>query len=369
MLTIATAGPSALWYLTRGSGATALLLVTISLALGIANVRRATLTGVPRFVLEFVHKNVALLAVAFLCVHILTAVLDPFAPIRIVDALIPFISAYRPLWLGLGALAFDLLLAVIVTSLLRHRLGFRGWRATHWFAYACWPIAVVHGLGTGSDARHGWLLAVVAISVLAVLVAIAVRVRTGWPERRGIRVAAMALATLLPIALLIWLPSGPLASNWSARAGTPVALLHGVSASATTAAGSGTTASTSGAGPASPGTTFTAQARGTVTQGAINDSQSEVHIDLRIAGQHLSYLSIRLYGQSINGGGLNMTSSRVALGTAADPELYPGQVTALSGTTIAASVAGAGTRLKLVAQLHIDAAGTHASGQVSVTPG
>ena len=70
---------------------------------------------------------------------------------RLVDVVVPFVGAYRPFWLGLGALALDLLAALIVTSLLRARIGLRAWRAVHWVAYACWPVALVHGLGTGSD--------------------------------------------------------------------------------------------------------------------------------------------------------------------------------------------------------------------------
>src|SRR5207245_2771326 len=94
--------------------------------------------------------------------HIATAVLDSFAPIRVVEAVVPFAGTYRPLWLGLGALAFDLLLALTVTSLLRPLLGLRAWRAVHWLAYACWPVALAHGLGTGSDARSPWMLAITA---------------------------------------------------------------------------------------------------------------------------------------------------------------------------------------------------------------
>ena len=103
--------------------------------------------------LEAVHRNVSLLALAFLMVHILTAVMDSYAPIRLIDAVIPFTSAYRPVWLGLGAIAFDLLLAVAITSLSGAGSATAAWRATHWLAYASWPVALVHGLGTGSDAR------------------------------------------------------------------------------------------------------------------------------------------------------------------------------------------------------------------------
>jgi hypothetical protein len=138
---------------------------------------------------------------------------------------VPFIGSYRPFWLGLGAVAFDLLLAVAITSLIRQRLGHRAWRATHWMAYACWPIALLHGLGTGSDVKSSWSLALTAICVIAVALAVAVRALAGWSEHRIIRGGALTLTALVPIGLILWLPGGPLGRGWARRAGTPVSLL------------------------------------------------------------------------------------------------------------------------------------------------
>jgi methionine sulfoxide reductase heme-binding subunit len=149
----AAAGPSAYWYLTRGTGAVALILLTSSVALGVANVRRTHTEYVPRFVFDAVHRSASLLAVTFVVVHVPTSLLDGYAPIRVVDVVVPFASGYRPLWLGLGAVAFDLLIAVALTSVLRGRFGHRALRATHWLAYASWPVALLHGLGTGTDAK------------------------------------------------------------------------------------------------------------------------------------------------------------------------------------------------------------------------
>jgi methionine sulfoxide reductase heme-binding subunit len=351
MLAAAAAGPSALWYLTRGTGATALILLTVSVALGVINVRRVSTPEVPRFVLEAVHRNASLLALAFLVVHIGTAVIDPFAPIRVIDAAIPFTSAYRPLWLGLGAIAFDLLLAVAITSLLRRRVGFKSWRATHWLAYASWPVALVHGLGTGTDAKTTWMLALSATCVLVVLASVAARVAAGWPERIGTRATAAVTAAIVPIGLLVWLPSGPLAAGWAKRAGTPSTLL--------VAAASG-----SGAGLSA----FTAQANGTVTQGEADEGQAEVYISLTLSGQQLSHVGIRLFGKPVSGGGLKMTSSRVSLGTASDPTLYRGSVTSLNGTDAAAVVGSGSTRAQIVAQLQLDAQTNNATGTVQVQP-
>ncbi|HTW12336.1 MAG TPA: ferric reductase-like transmembrane domain-containing protein, partial [Solirubrobacteraceae bacterium] len=116
----------------------ALVLLTLAVVLGIADVSRLQSERWPRFIVDGVHRRVSMLSVAFVVVHIATTVLDGYVPVGWLDAVIPFRSPYRTVWLGLGAVAFDLLLAVIITSLLRARVGYRSWRAVHWLAYACW---------------------------------------------------------------------------------------------------------------------------------------------------------------------------------------------------------------------------------------
>ncbi|MET7395769.1 ferric reductase-like transmembrane domain-containing protein [Dactylosporangium sp. NPDC005572] len=165
----------ALWYLARGTGVTALVLLTVVVVLGVANRRSRPAFGLPRFGVALVHRNASLLAVAFVGVHVVTLFFDPYAQLRLADLVLPFGAEYRPLWTGLGTLGVDLLAAVVVTSLLRQRLGVRAWRAVHWLAYACWPAAWLHALGAGSDAGTWWLQAVAGVSLLAVLAAVAVR--------------------------------------------------------------------------------------------------------------------------------------------------------------------------------------------------
>jgi sulfoxide reductase heme-binding subunit YedZ len=153
---------TAFWYLARGTGIVALILLTLTLALGVANVLRMRIPGAPRFVTLGIHRSVSLLAVVFVAVHVLTTVADGYVPISLASAVIPFSSGYRPFWVGLGAIAFDLLLALVITSVLRRRVGYRTWRLVHWSAYACWPIAFVHALGTGTDTGTSWLTAILA---------------------------------------------------------------------------------------------------------------------------------------------------------------------------------------------------------------
>jgi methionine sulfoxide reductase heme-binding subunit len=175
------------WYLMRGSGAVSLILLTVVLALGIATSKRFRPRALPLYVTTTVHRNASLVAVAFLGIHIGTAVLDSYSHVPLAAVLVPFASHWRPFWVGLGTLALDLLAAVVVTSLLRKRMKYRSWRAIHWAAYAAWPIAYLHGLGAGSDAATAWLLAVDVACLMIVGGALGWRLSgpssmTRWPS-------------------------------------------------------------------------------------------------------------------------------------------------------------------------------------------
>ncbi len=367
---LAAVTPSPYWFITRGTGAISLVLLTVSVALGIADVRRLRLRGVPRFVIDALHRNASLLAVAFIVIHIATSILDGFAPIGILDAVIPLHSAYRPIWLGLGAVAFDLMLAIVITSLMRQRIGYKTWRTTHWLAYASFPIALVHGFGTGSDAKTHWLLLLSAACVAVVLVAVISRVMAGWPDNLPIRAGALAAAALVPIGLVAWLPSGPLGSNWARRSGTPAAVLaavRGAPVTATRPSGGGTSGATASASPSGPSTN---SVTGSVRQAQLADGSALVDIVLTAGGGPLHNVHIRIRGEPA-GGGVEMTSSRVSAGPMANPDQYQGRVTALNGTSIQAALAdGGGARLSVVAQLNIQPGpgSQSVTGSLTTTP-
>jgi sulfoxide reductase heme-binding subunit YedZ len=147
-------GSTVLWYASRATGIVTLLLTAV-LVLGLVVNRQGRLPGLPQFAATGLHRNLSLLAVAFIAVHVLTAVLDTYVSIPLVSALIPFISSYERLWLGLGTASLDLILAIITTSLIRGRLNRRRWRAVHLLAYVTWPVALAHGMGAGQDLRQG----------------------------------------------------------------------------------------------------------------------------------------------------------------------------------------------------------------------
>jgi sulfoxide reductase heme-binding subunit YedZ len=174
---------SALWYLGRGTGVVALVLLTLTVTLGIGVRSGRPMAGLPRFGVHDLHRSVGLLATSLLAVHVTTLLFDPYAELRLVDLVVPFAGTYRPLWLGLGTLALDLVLAVVVTSLLRARIGRRAWRAVHWATYAMWPLALLHALGTGTDASTPWLRGITLGCALTVAGAAVWRLRFADPHR------------------------------------------------------------------------------------------------------------------------------------------------------------------------------------------
>ena len=164
-----------LWYANRATGAVCLVLFTVVVLLGIAVRLRTRLPGLPRFGTVSLHRSLSLSAMAFLALHIAFAVIDSYVDITVVDVVVPFASNYQPLWLGLGTVALDLMLAVVVTSLLRSRMGHRAWRAVHWLAYASWPVALVHGIGIGTDTGADWMTWLTVSCVAAVVAAVGIR--------------------------------------------------------------------------------------------------------------------------------------------------------------------------------------------------
>ena len=153
----AAAGSPGLWFVSRASGLALLAALSSVMVLGVAARLGSAPARWPRFVVAELHRTLALFAVAFLVLHVVTAILDPFVTIGWAAAVLPFTSGYRALATGLGTLAVDLGGAVLLTSLARRRLGYRAWRAVHWLAYLAWPAAFAHSLTAGSsDLRIWW---------------------------------------------------------------------------------------------------------------------------------------------------------------------------------------------------------------------
>jgi DMSO/TMAO reductase YedYZ heme-binding membrane subunit len=328
----------ALWYLTRGTGTVALLLLTAGLVLGVAGSTRWRSGRVPRFVVAALHRNVTLLALAFVVVHVVTTVADGFAPIGYRDAVVPFVSPYRPIWLGLGAVGLDLLLALVATSLFRTRLGVRSWRAVHWLAYASWPVALVHALGTGSDVHAGWL------PLLGLGCAGAVALAVGWrivaADGRGqVRIGAALTALAVGVGVFVWARSGPLGHGWAARAGTPRALLAPAQAPAVRRLAAAARP------PATlPSGSFAASFQGRVREQPTAGGLVVVAIDGIARGGFSGRVHVALRGMPLEGGGVQMVDSTVGLLPNGAAAWYAGRVVALDGSRIVADVGGGASR-------------------------
>jgi DMSO/TMAO reductase YedYZ heme-binding membrane subunit len=360
-------GPKTLWYATRGTGVVSLILLTAIMCLGIAGVRRLRTERWPRFLVVGLHRNLALLAVAFIAMHVVTTVADGFAPIGLQDGVIPFASPYRPIWLGLGAVAFDLLLALTITSLLRARLGYRTWRALHWCAYGSWPIALVHTFGTGSDARVGWMQALGVISTAIVAAAVLARLVDGasWT---GARSLAAAGVLLVPLGMLGWYVTGPGRGGWASRAGTPQRLLpHAAAAAAPVVASPAVSPRRPTASlPAPP---FTAALRGRMSSTQAANGLVLVSIRGRTKRPAAGVLWIRLQGQAVEGGGVSMTASGASFGPASLPNQYLGKIVSLSGTRLVLALRGRSGQLALHVDLQIDGVSHLVTGTVAALGG
>jgi predicted ferric reductase len=179
-VSIAVVGSSGwFWYFSRASGLVSLVLLTTIVVLGVLGPLRVSSERWPRFAIRTVHRDVSLIAVVVILMHVVTITFDTFVNVPLTSLVLPWGSSYAPFWVGLGAVAFDLLLAIVITSLIRARLGYRTWRFVHWFAYVSWPVAVAHGLAAGSDHNAAWALALVIACIAVVVATVAMRVQYG----------------------------------------------------------------------------------------------------------------------------------------------------------------------------------------------
>jgi sulfoxide reductase heme-binding subunit YedZ len=174
---------SALWALGRGTGVVALLLFTVSLVLGIVARSGRPVPWLGRFGTSDLHRTAALTGTGLVVAHVGTLYLDPYAQLRLVDVVLPFLGAYKPLWLGLGTLALDMLGVVTVVSLLRHRVGPRVFKGVHWATYALWPVALLHALGNGTNGTSTWFRVLTVLCISAVVTAVGWRLTPSYAHR------------------------------------------------------------------------------------------------------------------------------------------------------------------------------------------
>ncbi|HVA08161.1 MAG TPA: ferric reductase-like transmembrane domain-containing protein [Acidimicrobiales bacterium] len=355
-------GSTAFWYLTRASGLVSLILLSATVVLGTVASVGWTTDRWPRFLSQSIHRNLSLFCIALVGVHVATTVGDGYVPIGFVDAILPFRSPYRPVWVGLGAVAFDMLLAVAITSALRRRIGVAAWRGVHWLAYACWPIAVVHGLGSGSDARLPGATLVFIVCTASVAAAVAWRLAAGWARSVTWRLGGAIVGIVVIIVIAAFAVIGPLGSGWSHRAGTSSALLAQLKRSTSASYSSAPTSTTTPPARAAaiPSAPFETTVSGTVAT-TPPDSQGDIDVTLimKLADSTVP-LEVQIVGPATNGG-VALRRSQVTFGQ------MSGQVTALYGPSIGAVVTGPTGSLNLSMNLTLDPRAGTLTGQISAS--
>jgi predicted ferric reductase len=196
---MALVNSNALWYITRATGIVALVLLTMTMVLGLMTNSRARARNWPGFAQQELHRRISMLSMVFLAIHVLTSILDTYVHIGWLAIIVPFTSPYGRFWVAMGTVALDLMVAVFVSSLLRSRMKPGTWRGMHWLAYGCWPVALAHTFGLGTDASEQWVIILGAVCVLSVGTALLWRIKTAAmrvPQRFPIGIE-MAPATRL----------------------------------------------------------------------------------------------------------------------------------------------------------------------------
>ena len=212
------AAPSPIWFFARAAGFVSLLVLTTSVCLGILLTMRVRSRNWPLFLSDELHGYTALLFFVFVALHVVTVLVDPFTRFGLSDVVVPFATAYRRVWMGLGILAFELALAMALSLYIRRWIGYRAWRILHYGSYAIFPMALVHGMATGTDTSSSWGMAIYGACLVAVLVLLVMRLARSTAPVRAPLGAAVALGLLV---LGSWLATGPLRPGWARAAGTP----------------------------------------------------------------------------------------------------------------------------------------------------
>jgi DMSO/TMAO reductase YedYZ heme-binding membrane subunit len=321
------------WETARAGGFAAYILLTLAVSAGLVLRNRWQSDRWPRLITNELHGYLSLLGLVFIAVHVAAVTIDPFTHFGLAEILLPFASHYRPLWMGLGIVSLYLLLSVWLSTRLRTRIGHRLWRRIHLLAFLVYAAATVHGLGSGSDTRMSWAVAIYAVSV-SVVVGLAVR-RLLVPATRveRSRPVGAALTGLAVAGVATWAAVGPLAAHWGKHAG--VAQASVVAAPAMHGSLSGVVV-----------TPFVATFTGQATVSEANDvGLVTVRIHGALRGGTSDHLEILVHGSPLADGGVSMQASHVSLG-AATP-LYTGRIVQLNGMQLVAAVSSRAERLRL----------------------
>ena len=340
------------WDVARAGGFTAYVLLTLSVALGLALTMQWQSAGRwPRLLNSELHNFLTLLSLIFVGVHVLAVWVDPFTRFGWSEVFIPFVSHYRPLWMALGIVALYLGLAVGLSTWIRPLIGYTWWRRLHLLTLVCYGLVTVHGLATGSDTRTWWAVMIYLGSALAIAGLLLIRLLEPTSPRGRAHPVWASLVAMAVVVGGFWTLLGPLQSGWNASAnngngsGARIAVANSsTSSTATPAAGNG-------AASGAFGSAFSAQVRGSLSQSG-PDANGTVSYEIQATLQNgaTGQLDLRMSGQNAGDDEVSITSSSVTLGTAASPSLYAGQVTRIEAD---------GSRWNVTATLAQSGSGSH----------
>jgi sulfoxide reductase heme-binding subunit YedZ len=145
------------WFLTRASGLLAYVLLFGALSLGLSMTGDLLEGRVRRYRVYDLHRFLSLLALAVLLFHALIVLPDDYIGFSLAELLLPFASPYEPLYMGLGALSLYITALIVASFYAIHRIGYRTWRLLHYTTGLAFVLALVHGIGAGTDTAAAWV--------------------------------------------------------------------------------------------------------------------------------------------------------------------------------------------------------------------
>ena len=356
------------WNVARTGGFTAFILLTLSVAIGLALSLHWQTPRWPRIINNELHNFITLLALIFAAVHILAIWIDPFTSFSWSEMFIPFISHYRPLWMSFGIVSFYLGLAIGLSTWLRPVIGYKWWRRLHVLTLFLYIMVAVHGIASGSDSRTAWAVAIYLVSIFLIGTLLVMRLLqpvnkvvsrpaneydvAGTPgivvmgstvvstQRRRAH-PVLALVTILVITGgIAWAVLGPLQAGWATSASTQsvastsAGAITPSSPSSPFAPSSPSSPASLGA-PASPQTVFPQSFTGNLT-GQITQRQSRmsgtvtIQLAMNISNGPKGNVEVTLQGESSGSGDeVSIVSSQVVLLSSEEQPIYEGAVSQL----------------------------------------
>jgi len=189
------------WLVSRASGIVAIALISLSVLLGLAMAARVVPASRKRGAVAL-HELVAMVALLAIAAHGAALLGDHWLRPGLAGITIPFALGYRPGFTASGILAGYMALLLGPSFYARRRLGARRWRRLHRATPLVWVLAVVHTLGSGSDAGTLWLRAVVLAPVVPLAYLLVLRVLGGGrrsPAPRSPRALPVRRLTTVPV--------------------------------------------------------------------------------------------------------------------------------------------------------------------------